>query len=110
MPEGPPSRLIAFHAQQCAEKHLKAYLVFRGVDFPFTHNLRRLLDLSTTHGAWAEQLRDAEELNPYATTARYPGEDLEVNEAEARRAVEIAERVRETVRHSLREEGFEISR
>ena len=28
MPEGPPSRVIAFHAQQCAEKHLKAYLVF----------------------------------------------------------------------------------
>ena len=54
MPEGPPSRVIAFHAQQCAEKHLKAYLVFRGVDFPFTHNLRRLLDLSTAHAAWAD--------------------------------------------------------
>jgi HEPN domain-containing protein len=70
MLEGPPSRVIAFHAQQCAEKHLKAYLVFRGVDFFFTHNLRRLLDLSTTHAAWAEQLQGAEELNPYASTAR----------------------------------------
>jgi HEPN domain-containing protein len=110
MPETPPSRLIAFHAQQRAEKHLKPYLVFRDVDFPFTHNLRRLLDLCTSHAAWTEQLRDAEELNPYASTARYPGEDLEINEVEARRAVEIAERVRETVRRSLREEGLEISR
>jgi HEPN domain-containing protein len=106
MPETPPCRVIAFHAQQCAEKHLKAYLVFHGVDFPFTHSLRRLLDLCGSPAAWAEQLRDAEELSPYVITARYPGEDLAVSEAEARRAVEIAERVREVVRGALREEGF----
>ena len=40
MQETPPFRVIGFHAQQCAEKHLKAYLVFHGVDFPFTHSLR----------------------------------------------------------------------
>ena len=34
-----------FHAQQGAEKLLKAYLLARGVEFPFTHNLTRLLDL-----------------------------------------------------------------
>lgn len=89
-PETPPLRVIAFHAQQCAEKYLKAYLVFQGVDFPFTHNLRRLLDLCAGWAPWAEQLRDAEELSPFAITARYPGEDLEVTEAEARRAVEIS--------------------
>ena len=33
MPELPSYRLIAFHAQQCAEKHLKAYLVFTGSIF-----------------------------------------------------------------------------
>ena len=110
MPGNPPSRLIAFHAQQCAEKHLKAYLVFRGIDFPFTHNVRRLLDLCATYAAWAEQLRDAEELSPYASTARYPGVDVEVSEAEARRAVQIAERVRETVTGALGEEGLDIPR
>jgi HEPN domain-containing protein len=52
MPETPPCRTIAFHAQQCAEKHLKAYLVFHGVDFPFTHNVRRLLDLCAAAAAW----------------------------------------------------------
>ena len=72
MPETPPCRVIAFHAQQCAEKCMKAYLVFHGVDFPFTHSLRRLLDLSASPAAWAEQLRDAEELSPYAITARDP--------------------------------------
>ena len=107
MPETPPCRVIAFHAQQCAEKYLKAYLVFHGVDFPFTHSLRRLLDLSASPAAWAEQLRDAEELTPYAITARYPGEDLGVSEPEARRAVEIAERVRQAVRGALQDERFD---
>ncbi|MGO9274872.1 MAG: HEPN domain-containing protein [Terriglobia bacterium] len=97
MPATPPYRVIAFHAQQCAEKYVKAYLVFHGVDFPFTHSLRRLVDLCASAANWAEQLRDAEELSPYAITARYPGEDLVVNEAEARRAVAIAERVREVI-------------
>ena len=40
-----PYRLIAYHAQQCAEKYLKAYLVSRGVDFPYTHNIARLVEL-----------------------------------------------------------------
>jgi HEPN domain-containing protein len=50
---------------------------------------------------------DAEELSPYAITARYPGEDLVVSEAGARRAVEIAERVQEIIRNAFRQEGFE---
>jgi HEPN domain-containing protein len=109
MPGTPPFRVIAFHAQQCAEKYLKAALVFQGVDFPYTHSLRRLLDLCTATAPWAEQLRDAEELSPYAITARYPGEDLEVSETEARRAVEIAQRTRQAVRSALQEEGLEAN-
>jgi len=56
----PPYRLIAHHAQQCAEKCLKAYLVLQGVDFPYTHNVAYLLDLCATHAPWAEGLRDAD--------------------------------------------------
>jgi HEPN domain-containing protein len=108
MPQRPPYRLIAYHAQQCAEKHLKAYLVFHAIDFPFSHNLRRLSELCPAQTNWAEELRDADELTPYAITARYPGEDEEVGEVEARRAVEIALRVRQTIRHSLHQEGFEV--
>ena len=102
----PPFRLIAYHAQQCAEKHLKAYLVFHGIDFPYTHNLARLLELCAEESSWGEQLPEAEELTPYAITTRYPGEDEEVSEQEARRAVEIADRVREVVRQALTAEGL----
>lgn len=34
MPGSRPYRLIAYHAQQCAEKYLKAYLVYHDIDFP----------------------------------------------------------------------------
>jgi HEPN domain-containing protein len=43
MPHECPYRLVAYHAQQCAEKYLKAYLVLRRVDFTLTHNNARLL-------------------------------------------------------------------
>src|SRR5512146_2999961 len=99
----PPYRLIAYHAQQSAEKNLKAYLVLQAVDFPYTHNLGLLLDLCATQRRWVENLRDAEELTPFAITARYPGEDETVTPAEAVRAIDLAERVRTAVREVIRE-------
>jgi len=36
---------ICFHAQQCAEKYLKAWLVEQGMDFPKTHDLEALAKL-----------------------------------------------------------------
>ncbi|MDO8588997.1 MAG: HEPN domain-containing protein [Armatimonadota bacterium] len=88
-----PYRLVAYHAQQCAEKYLKAYLVARNVDFPYTHNIARLLELCNEHGGAMWELRDAEELTPFAITTRYPGEDAEVVKSAAVRAIEIAEDV-----------------
>ena len=100
-----PYRLVAYHAQQCAEKYLKAYLVLRGIDFPYTHNVARLLELCAEHCDWAETLKDAEELTPFAITARYPGDDEPVRETEARRAVEIAIRVSQVIRAALIADG-----
>jgi len=103
---GCPYRLIAYHAQQCAEKYLKAYLVFHKIDFPYTHNISSLLDLCAAKADWTETLRDAEELTPFAVTARYPGEDEEVSKKEALRSVEIASCVQRVVRDALKQEGF----
>lgn len=106
---GPPYRLIAYHAQQCAEKHLKAYLVFHRVDFPYTHNISRLLELCAEQASWSESLQDAEELTPFAITTRYPGEDEEVTQAEAFRAIDLASNVRQAVRKALAEEGMPLA-
>ena len=38
-----PMDTVAFHAQQCAEKYLKALLSFRGIDFPKIHDVEQLL-------------------------------------------------------------------
>ncbi len=101
--EGCPYRLIAYHAQQCVEKHLKAYLVYRMVDFPYTHNISRLLELCAEQTSWPKTILEAEELTPYAITARYPGEDEEVTKEEAGRAIRIAISVREIIRPILKE-------
>ncbi len=39
---------ICFHAQQCAEKYLKARLQEAGISFPKTHSLPMLLNLART--------------------------------------------------------------
>ena len=104
-----PYRLAAYHAQQCAEKYFKAYLVHRAVDFPFTHNMSLLLELCAKSATWAEVLEDAELLTRYAITTRYPGEGPEVSREKARAAVEIATRVRETVREALVTEGMTLN-
>ena len=37
--ENQPTDSICFHAQQCAEKYLKALLTFQGIDFTKTHDI-----------------------------------------------------------------------
>jgi HEPN domain-containing protein len=103
---GCPYRLIAYHAQQCTEKYLKAYLVYHCIDFPYTHNISRLLELCEENSRWPGKIYEAEELTPFAITARYPGEDEKVTKKEALRAMDIAAKVRQTVRKTLKKEGF----
>jgi HEPN domain-containing protein len=33
---------VCFHAQQCVEKYLKAFLVLEGIDFPKTHDIGKI--------------------------------------------------------------------
>ena len=70
-----PFKLIAYHAQQCVEKCLKAYLVFNDIDFPFTHNISALLELCPPSADWSKELDDAKVLSAYAVTARYRSDD-----------------------------------
>ena len=107
MPGSRPFRLIAFHAQQCAEKYLKAYFVYHDIDFPYTHDIKKLLDFCGSH-TWIKEIKGAEELTPYAVTARYPGVDEIVTEDEAKQAVDMAFNVRETIRKVLVNDGMTI--
>ncbi len=56
----------------------------------------------------AGDLSESDELTPFAITARYPGQDDPVTREESLRAIEIASKVRETVRKALEREGVEL--
>jgi HEPN domain-containing protein len=99
---------VAYHAQQCAEKYLKAYLVLRGIDFPFTHNIAHLLELCPPDATWGASLEEADTLTRYAIVARYPGPGTDVSADHARLAAEVAARVREVVRQALAGQGMSL--
>lgn len=64
--------IFGFHAQQSAEKFLKALLSEYGVPFPRTHNLRLLMDLLADAGTpLPPALADLDVLTPYGTLFRY---------------------------------------
>ena len=91
-----------FHAQQAAEKYLKALLTWHQIEFPKTHAIEQLLDLvKAAERETASSLRDAVALTPYGVDIRYPGDQPEPNREEAREAVELARKVRDAVMDRL---------
>jgi len=66
---------VCFHAQQAAEKYLKAYLQEHTQPFPRMHNLNQLLELCLDYDPEFELQQDLlKDLNKYAVEIRYPGE------------------------------------
>jgi len=64
--------LLGFHAQQAAEKMLKALLAARAVDYPKTHNLRVLVELLSAEGIrLPKKLAEIDRLTQFGTTFRY---------------------------------------
>ncbi|MXX26862.1 MAG: HEPN domain-containing protein [Caldilineaceae bacterium SB0668_bin_21] len=85
---------LCFEAQQAAEKSLKAVMVLRGIQFPYVHDISRLVSLIEREGVEVpEVLLKAEKLTIYAVITRYPGVVRPVTEQEYLEAVEIAESV-----------------
>ena len=86
--------IICFHAQQSAEKYLKAYLVFEDQDFPKTHALEDLVLLASVKDPECRKLFDlASELSPYAVEIRYP-ESTSPSVHDAKEAVQSADTIR----------------
>ena len=85
---------LCFDAQQAAEKAIKAVMIKRGIDFPYIHDIARLLRLLESDGqAIPEHVERAAGLTPYATVLRYPGIEQPVSTGAHAEAVETAEAV-----------------
>ena len=85
---------VCFHAQQAAEKGLKAVLLHRKIEFPFVHDIEALLEIMTQSGLVVPpDVADAGALTPYAVEARYPGYEEEITPSQVAEAIRLAERV-----------------
>jgi len=88
--------IVGFHAQQAAEKYLKALLTRHQIEFPKTHVIRRLLILlEPVDPAMAEALDDANWLSPFGAEIRYPGDRATALPDEEVRARQLAQKVRD---------------
>jgi len=85
---------VCFHAQQCAEKALKALLVLRKTPYPRTHALEILIDLLKAADVEVpDEVDHSFSLTQYAVETRYPGEWEPVTEDEAKSALVMAAQV-----------------
>lgn len=94
LPSGGFYEDLAFHAQQAAEKAVKAVYRAKSLEFRYTHDIGQLLAGLTKRGVpIPERVQDAVALTDFAWEARYPGLGELLSEAGYRRAVSIAEKV-----------------
>jgi len=98
-PKGVMLDSLCYHAQQAAEKAIKALLLHRGISFPFTHNLKTLLECLPKSVHPPEEVLQAARLTQYAVSARYPDDAEPVDsEAERQEALRLARAVLKWVR------------
>ena len=67
--------IFGFHAQQAAEKCLKAWIAALGQSYPRTHDLMVLIGILETAGADTENLDSLVDLTPFAIQYRYESVD-----------------------------------
>ena len=95
---------VGFHAQQAAEKFIKAVLVRHQIPFPKSHSIAFLLGLvAQANKRLAEELSGAESLTPYGVEFRYPGESEPVSREQGLRAIQLAQQAREQIHSHLKE-------
>ncbi|MDE0482974.1 MAG: HEPN domain-containing protein [Candidatus Poribacteria bacterium] len=93
--------VICFHAQQCIEKYLKAWLQEADILAPRTHRLEELLNLIVPIiPNWNSWHTDFSTLSKHAVDFRYPGKSATAENAE--HAAKICNQVRQAIREALK--------
>ena len=85
-----PYEIVCFHCQQFVEKYLKAFLVSKGNEPPYIHDLLKLASLCEIENPDFKQIREkCIILTAYGVQPRYPG-NMEINEEDMIRALHFA--------------------
>lgn len=92
-----------FHAQQAAEKAVKAVLVAHAIPVPRSHDLAFLMAQLPCSIALPVELIDLPLLTKYAVQLRYPGETMPVTAKEYRTALRLATRAVEWASNIIRQ-------
>ena len=82
--------IFGFHAQQAVEKALKAWICLHGIEYPFTHQLARLMTILKNDGEDMEEFWALDQYSVFSVQARYEEGDVALDEPLDRDAV-IAE-------------------
>lgn len=91
---------VCFHAQQCAEKYLKARLIEVGLPVMRTHDLEILLNqLLPFEAGLAVLLQAVRILSAMAVEVRYPG--MAADEDDAAEALRSSKKIRDAIRTTL---------
>lgn len=93
--------IFGFHAQQAAEKMLKAHLALLGVEYPLTHNIEALLDLLVENGVPPEPFEKLIDYTPYAVEFRYQGIGPDAEPIDREDALRLVDKVLEQVTREL---------
>lgn len=100
--EPPITDICCYHAQQCVEKCLKAFLCSQRMDIPRTHDLVRLLEWCLDLEPLLSKFVDtARELTDYVVETRYPDDWYEIPRDEAACSVEKAQEIMTFMRDEL---------
>lgn len=92
---------IAYHCQQSAEKFLKAFLIFHGIEIVKTHNIEFLLERCKIIDKRFSAI-DPCNLTDYGVEVRYPGDFLEPSLKEIQVLITVVENIRDLVLRNLK--------
>lgn len=93
-----PLEIIAYHCQQCAEKYIKSYLVYKDREVQKIHDLVKLCkQCAEFEKEFLTIEHKCAVLFPYATDTRYPGQKIDLTDTEIELAFKYVDDIKEFV-------------
>ena len=98
-----PYEIVCFHCQQFAEKYLKAFLVSKGKEPPYIHDLLKLVSLCEIENSNFMQIKQkCIILTQYGVQPRYPG-NMQIIEEDMIRSLQLAADIKTFILEKLPE-------